>query len=780
MKKILSVAFFLLLIPASFLPQQAGVDHVDFDPHPVPLPPSGASLRVFGNLGTATCTYWVDAVFKGTNPIQGETAPVGPVATSQCPNLLGSVNFVRIQWQPVSGAQSYNVFKTATAPNTGNILLGNSTGNFLDDTGQALAAWTKPSGGYPAAVVRLAAKDGILVLPPASASYLQVDNLITNSTSSGVQNGLLSGGNVYYTGTGYNYIVTAATYTINGTTYSSPQTSITLAASDPTNPRIDVVYVNTSGAVGVLTGTPGANPAEPQIDPISQLFIGFIYVAANSTSPTGTSTLNIYVNNAGPPAEWTCTGSAGWNCAGSTFPFPGVVDLEFNQTLNYNATLSTATPVNLSSFQYLAFGMESTIKQGTGGSKKFSLCMFWSGNGISQNGVCIVPGTFGWTGSANTREQILIPTSVFQASGPVTSITFQGVSDTGTPQLIALTNIQLQVNGSNSLSPDNKISGDILSSGKAYGTKGGFQNDYLNLPASGTVDVLPTVTGAGYIDTLWIGGNGCAWNCEVKVFVDGEATASIDVPLPAIMGGFYNVNGSSFVGRWTGASNTATSGVSGYLKLPIPFSSSIHVTMTNHNGASAYTVWSDTQYQIGITDTWPFTQKLKIAFACGGLTAPAAWVACGSTVAPNGVFTMLNVNPARRGRIAGVSIVEDSGIGTVAPATAALEGNVKMYLDGASSPSVEFSGFEDFFMMGDYFRGWGNTSTSAGDIVGSTVGLTGKSASFWQAYRFFIDDPVSFQGTGTEKLTVNCGDTTEVAFTGNCSFGSTVWYYTEK
>ena len=164
MKRILTIAFSVIMLAGLTLGQQGSVDHIDFDPHPVPIAVGNVTARVFGTPGTTTCTYWVDAVYKGTNPLQGETPPAGPVSTSQCPGVLNASNYVRIMWHPSEAAQSYNVFKTVTAPATGSILLGNTTQRFLDDTGQALTAWTKPTA-YPRPVVPLAAKDGVLVLP---------------------------------------------------------------------------------------------------------------------------------------------------------------------------------------------------------------------------------------------------------------------------------------------------------------------------------------------------------------------------------------------------------------------------------------------------------------------------------------------------------------------------------------------------------------------------------------------------------------------------------------
>ncbi|MHA2403979.1 MAG: hypothetical protein ACXADH_13370 [Candidatus Kariarchaeaceae archaeon] len=50
-------------------------------------------------------------------------------------------------------------------------------------------------------------------------------------------------GSASYSGSGLTYDVTALTYIIQGTLYASLATQVTLAAADPTDPRIDVILV---------------------------------------------------------------------------------------------------------------------------------------------------------------------------------------------------------------------------------------------------------------------------------------------------------------------------------------------------------------------------------------------------------------------------------------------------------------------------------------------------------------------------------------------------------
>ena len=59
--------------------------------------------------------------------------------------------------------------------------------------------------------------------------------------------------------------------------------TLALATADATNPRIDVVYADSAGALQKVTGTPAASPSEPGL-PASALKLGVVRVAANATT----------------------------------------------------------------------------------------------------------------------------------------------------------------------------------------------------------------------------------------------------------------------------------------------------------------------------------------------------------------------------------------------------------------------------------------------------------------------------------------------------------------
>lgn len=103
-----------------------------------------------------------------------------------------------------------------------------------------------------------------------------------------IAKGVLTGGEVVWDSL-LIFHVTPATYYIDGNRYTSPLTQVDLSPSDPTYPRQDVIALDTTGSVVVLTGTASDNPAKPQVDPSSQLELTSVLVTAGATTPSGVS-----------------------------------------------------------------------------------------------------------------------------------------------------------------------------------------------------------------------------------------------------------------------------------------------------------------------------------------------------------------------------------------------------------------------------------------------------------------------------------------------------------
>jgi hypothetical protein len=224
---------------------------------------------------------------------------------------------------------------------------------------------------------------------------------------------LLSGGGVAWTGTGYNYIISAATYLINGVFHSSSQTPVTLAPSDPTLDRIDVFYVDADGLAGVITGTPGNPPVAPSVDPSTQLELTFAYVAAGSIVPSLTNE-NIYLEN----TEYTMSTNAGSiNLASTNNPYQGTKDIEGTATATGDlfTGVKPSGSIDITAYGSLVFYIRS---KGVWSTNR-SLSVFWmSGATVIGSAITLRNGAFGFDSSNTTSyQQIVIPISAFNTAG---------------------------------------------------------------------------------------------------------------------------------------------------------------------------------------------------------------------------------------------------------------------------------------------------------------------------------------------------------------------------
>lgn len=115
-------------------------------------------------------------------------------------------------------------------------------------------------------------------------------------------NKLLNGGVSYISGLTFD--VSILEYIINGQVYNiTSGNTITLNSGDTTFDRIDVIYSDINGMVGILEGNPSTNPEKPIVDGDTQVEVTFISVPANATTPSIDSFL-IYNENTGLPSEW--------------------------------------------------------------------------------------------------------------------------------------------------------------------------------------------------------------------------------------------------------------------------------------------------------------------------------------------------------------------------------------------------------------------------------------------------------------------------------------------
>lgn len=223
---------------------------------------------------------------------------------------------------------------------------------------------------------------------------------------------LLNGGIVTWSGTGLTMDVTLANYIIGCRLFSSPVSQVTLAAADVTNPRIDVIAVDTNNAVVVITGTAAATPVKPQVNTSSQLELTQILVPANATTPGGITQTIVYDENLGTPDEWDATFQAAngtVNFASTSIPFHLTIDAVPSTDAEGLMLFTAAAPVSMTDYSVVKLYIYNGSSYGQADDIQISL--YSSGNPVTG---ALSAESYGYSHAVSGSYQIVtIPMSVF-------------------------------------------------------------------------------------------------------------------------------------------------------------------------------------------------------------------------------------------------------------------------------------------------------------------------------------------------------------------------------
>ena len=315
--------------------------------------------------------------------------------------------------------------------------------------------------------------------PGIAISYDDVNDQIqisATSTSDSI-GGLISGGQVIWE-QDYDFRVSAATYTINGTQYASTEQTVTLTAADATLDRIDVIYLDNTGTAGVITGTAAALPTEPDIAAGTQLKLTFVFVPALSTAPTGITNTNIYLEN----TEWTSsTSGSGFNPASTNNPYSGTTCIEGTTVAN-NAyvSLQAGAPITLDDEAMLYMFVRSKASWASGRVLRVQ----WYSSGVAKGTpITIASGYWGFNSALlGSYQLIAIPIPQFVVPFG-TSINQLRITDSGGSIGFYIDNIVLQ-----------SKSNDVGENGTSYLTKAQADALYQPLGGAGFVPTGPITT----------------------------------------------------------------------------------------------------------------------------------------------------------------------------------------------------------------------------------------------------------------------------------------------
>jgi hypothetical protein len=256
--------------------------------------------------------------------------------------------------------------------------------------------------------------------------------------------------------------------------------------------------------------------------------------------------------------------------------------------------------------------------------------------------------------------------------------------------------------------------------------------------------------GTGCLTHMWFGGDfKNDGRTRIRIYVDGESTASIDMELFLGTGiGFQDDAspwGTEKMGK-TGGGDTI------YNTFRIPFGQSVRVTaQLPPDSDPAPPFWwiirgtENLPVQLGGV-TLPATARLKLYKTENYDAKPLEEVKMCDVPGAGALFL---TTIQAKGDVHQTNDWRDMSF---------MEGCVRAYLNGGKDLLMLSSGFEDYF-VGTYYFNRGKYATA---LAGVTH-LDAKALEV-SAYRFHDADPVFFQNG--LKLTVRCGDTEDASMNG--------------
>ena len=247
---------------------------------------------------------------------------------------------------------------------------------------------------------------------------------------------------------------------------------------------------------------------------------------------------------------------------------------------------------------------------------------------------------------------------------------------------------------------------------------------------------LADTDGPGRIQSMWIGGDITA-NFIIRFYWDGREEPSAEAPLPAFFGYAFadNVRGADGNFPTLNSSMVMVAPCRGMNCFwPMPFRKHCRITLTNRSPVKE--LW--TYYTItGILED--VSEDALYFHACYRQSFPTP---------RDGVYTVLDgVNG--RGHLAGVALFA----ATNGSNGCWVEGEMKMYIDGETYPSVNYTGTEDYF-CGSYAFGYdkpeiGRYQQYSGLYSGMFAVLGSREGRYdyqprFMMYRWHVPDPICF------------------------------------
>ena len=269
---------------------------------------------------------------------------------------------------------------------------------------------TLTDGTAEIAVGALIKSNGIVITDSAGKlDHASGDDEIVDTVAITLaDNVIVSGGGVSWTGTGLVFDVAAIEYWIDGVRYTRPATTVTLDAEHASLDRIDLVIVDDTPLITKITGTAAATPVEPVIDATTQLKL--VAITVNDSGGGGGPAItieDIYLEDAGTPAEWAATASDGSHVVNSTNDANnGTKSVEATSADNGDSvSFVDAAAFDLSTFGTISFYVKP---KASWVAAKRILGSFWLGGVSVSNTVIFAKDTEpDFDSTSNTWQQLI-------------------------------------------------------------------------------------------------------------------------------------------------------------------------------------------------------------------------------------------------------------------------------------------------------------------------------------------------------------------------------------
>jgi hypothetical protein len=239
--------------------------------------------------------------------------------------------------------------------------------------------------------------------------------------------------------------MSSGSFIIDGALHTAAAQSITLAAADATNPRIDVLYVDDTGTLGKITGTAAANPSQPAVDPTTQLYLTFVLVPATATSLSGITNEAIYQEG----SEWTgSTSGTGFTIGSTNNPYGGTKDIEGTSVAaGAYAKFVRSSAISFDGNGNLTLQIRS---KATWNSRRWLTLQWFAASVAKGSPVNLKSGTFGFDSSITSGYQLIVIPKTQFAVPAGTSVDELRVTDVGGAIGFYIDDIILQNTGSTS------------------------------------------------------------------------------------------------------------------------------------------------------------------------------------------------------------------------------------------------------------------------------------------------------------------------------------------